>query len=41
MNASPQELLLGARISGAATMLAPEERRRHCQDNLGMAADRP
>src|ERR1700676_5457793 len=29
MTASPQELLLGARISGAATMLAPEERRRH------------
>jgi DNA helicase HerA-like ATPase len=29
MNASPQELLLGARISGAAIMLAAEERRRH------------
>src|SRR3984893_1208010 len=29
MNASPQELLLGARISGAATMLAAEARRRH------------
>jgi Helicase HerA, central domain len=29
MTASPQELLLGARISGAAIMLAPEERRRH------------
>jgi hypothetical protein len=29
MNASPQELLLGARISGAATMLAPEARCRH------------
>jgi hypothetical protein len=29
MNASPQELLLGARISGAATMLDSEARRRH------------
>jgi DNA helicase HerA-like ATPase len=29
MNASPQELLLGARITGDLIMLAPEERRRH------------
>jgi len=29
MTASPQELLLGARISGDVVMLAPEERRRH------------
>src|SRR5947209_5686020 len=29
MTASPQELLLGARISGDLVMLDPEERRRH------------
>jgi hypothetical protein len=29
MNASPQELLLGARITGDLIMLGPEERRRH------------
>ena len=29
MTASPQELLLGARITGDFVMLAPEERRRH------------
>jgi hypothetical protein len=29
MNASPQELLLGARITGDLIMLAPEARRRH------------
>jgi hypothetical protein len=29
MNASPQELFLGARITGDLIMLAPEERRRH------------
>src|SRR3954454_16993558 len=29
MNASPQELLLGTRITGDLIMLAPEERRRH------------
>src|SRR5471030_413467 len=29
MNTSPQELLLGARISGDFVMLDPEERRRH------------
>src|ERR1700679_1729649 len=29
MTASPQELLLGARITGDLVMLAPEERRRH------------
>src|SRR3954471_4647984 len=29
MNAAPQELLLGARITGDLVMLAAEERRRH------------
>src|SRR5258707_11389849 len=29
MYASPQELFLGARVSGDAIMLAPEARRRH------------